>query len=225
MDQLSRRLHHQTPPGRPGGVFFGLFFTILRLMGRYRSVLRLDPRDAAYIAGLINGEGTITLSREHRNENRRLVVSIASTERCLLEFVADRTGCGKITNKCITSERHTLSFAFRVTNRQALELLRQVQPYLRSYKATRAALALKHYLALTPRNGQYTEGQKHARQEFETFFLATTKNGTPRNDQTPPADGVRPLSGRDGNRIHPATLAITPSVPASSGIQPCEIIR
>ena len=184
MDQLSRRLHHHTPPGRPGGVFFCLFFTILKLMGPYRSILSLDPRDAAYIAGLIDGDGTITLSREHRNENRRLVVSIASTERCLLEFVADRTDCGKITNKRTTSERHTLSFAFRVTNRQALELLRQIQPYLRSYKATRAALALKHYLALTPRNGQYTAGQKRARQEFETFFLATTKNGIPRNGQT-----------------------------------------
>jgi hypothetical protein len=185
MDQLSRRLHHHTPPGRPGGVFFCLFFTILKLMGRYRSVLSLDPRDAAYIAGLIDGEGTITLSREHRNENRRLVVSIASTERCLLEFVADRMGCGKITNKCTVSERHTLSFAFRVTNRQALELLRQVQPYLRSYKVTRAALALKYYLALTPRNGRYAAGQKEARQEFETHLLATTKISEPRNDQTP----------------------------------------
>ena len=67
MDQLSRRLHHHTPPGRLGGVFFCLSFTILKSMGRYRSVLRLDPRDAAYIAGLIDGEGTITLSREHRN--------------------------------------------------------------------------------------------------------------------------------------------------------------
>jgi hypothetical protein len=66
----------------------------------------LDSRDAAYIAGLIDGEGTITLSREHRNENRRLVVSVASTERCMLEFVAERTGCGKITNKCTTSSRH-----------------------------------------------------------------------------------------------------------------------
>ena len=224
MDQLSRRLHHHTPPGRPGGVFFFPFFTILKLKSRYRSVLSIDPRDAAYIAGLIDGEGTITLSREHRNENRRLVVSIASTQRCLLEFVADRTGYGKITNKRTTSEPHTLSFAFRVTNRQALELLRQVRPYLRSYKAARAALALKHYLVLTPRNGQYTTGQTRARQEFETFFLATTKNGTLRNDQTAPADGVNPPSGRDGSRIHAGTLAIRPTTAASSRIWSREIV-
>ncbi|MEP6941915.1 MAG: LAGLIDADG family homing endonuclease [Betaproteobacteria bacterium] len=141
----------------------------------YRSVLNLDSRDAAYIAGLIDAEGTVTLSREHRNENRRLVVSIASTERCLLEFVADRTGCGKITNKRTTSPLHSLSFAYRVTNRQALEILRQIQPYLRSYKATRAALALKYYVALTPRNGRYATAQKDERQQFETLFLLTTK--------------------------------------------------
>lgn len=32
-----------------------------------------DPAVAGYIAGLIDGEGTITLTRVHRNENRRLV--------------------------------------------------------------------------------------------------------------------------------------------------------
>jgi hypothetical protein len=177
MDQLSRRLHHHTPLARSSGVFFFSFFPILKCMGRYRTMANLDPRDAAYVAGLIDGEGTITLSREHRNENRRLVVSIASTELCMLEFVAERTGCGKITNKCTTSSRHTPSFAYRLTNRQALELLRQVMPYLRSYKATRAALTLQHYQALTPRNGRYTASLKLARQEFEATFLETRKIG------------------------------------------------
>jgi hypothetical protein len=37
---------------------------------------RLPPDIAAYIAGLIDGEGTITLTRLHAGENRRLVVSI-----------------------------------------------------------------------------------------------------------------------------------------------------
>lgn len=34
--------------------------------------------DAAYIAGLIDGEGTVTLTRKHRNENRQLCVSISA---------------------------------------------------------------------------------------------------------------------------------------------------
>jgi hypothetical protein len=46
----------------------------------------LSSEQAAYIAGLIDGEGTITLTREHRGERRRMVVSIANTEMELLSM-------------------------------------------------------------------------------------------------------------------------------------------
>lgn len=69
------------------------------------------------------------------------------------------------------STRHTPSLAFRVTNRQAVDLLRQIAPYLRSYKAARAALALKHYIALTPRNGKYREEVRVAREQFQASFF------------------------------------------------------
>jgi hypothetical protein len=36
---------------------------------------------AAYLAGLIDGEGTISLSQRHANERRPLVLSISSTQR------------------------------------------------------------------------------------------------------------------------------------------------
>jgi hypothetical protein len=58
----------------------------------------LSSADAAYIAGLIDGEGTVTLSREHRDERRRLVVSIANTDLALLRFVLGTVGAGKITS-------------------------------------------------------------------------------------------------------------------------------
>ena len=37
--------------------------------------------EAPYLAGLIDGDGTVTLARPHVNERRQLVVSISSTER------------------------------------------------------------------------------------------------------------------------------------------------
>ena len=57
----------------------------------------LDPAVAGYIAGLIDGEGTITLTRVHRNENRRLVVSISNNDLSLLRFVLEVVGAGRIT--------------------------------------------------------------------------------------------------------------------------------
>jgi len=132
---------------------------------------QLADATAAYLAGLIDGEGTVTLTQEHRNERRRLVVSISSTERQLLEFVLSAVNAGRITNKRTYQAHHTPSYAYKVTNRQALDLLRQVQPFMRGYKAHRAAYALTHYIAVTPRNGRYTTEQAVAREAFDAAFL------------------------------------------------------
>jgi len=53
-------------------------------------------------------------------------------------------------------------------------VLTQVMPYLRSYKRLRARLVLDKYLALTPRNGKYTEKVSLQREVFERAFLNTT---------------------------------------------------
>ena len=68
-------------------------------MATYRKTQVLSNIDAAYIAGLIDGEGTITLGRKHRRDNRQLVISISSNELELLQYVLTVSGVGKITNK------------------------------------------------------------------------------------------------------------------------------
>jgi LAGLIDADG-like domain len=139
---------------------------------RYRIVGELSCEDAAYIAGLVDGEGTVTLSRRHANEQRHLVVSIANTDRALLEFVLTTVGAGKVTAKRTTSQRHTPSFCYSISNRQALALLHQIERFLRTYKKQRTALALSHYRRLTPRNGKYTRELTMERLRFEIEFLA-----------------------------------------------------
>lgn len=139
-----------------------------------KCVRKLTPLDAAYIAGLVDGEGTITLTREHAGESKRLVVSISNTEIALLQFVMAAVGAGKITNKRTYSDKHTPSYAYKITNRQALTLLEQITQYLHSYKRHRAELALKRYISVTPRNGRYTPEQRTNREEFEKAFLIIT---------------------------------------------------
>ncbi len=136
-----------------------------------KRVRRLSNEDAAYLAGLIDGEGTITLSHRHANERRHLVVSISSTERSLVQWALEASGVGKVTGKRTTSPKHAPGLTYSVSNRQALDLLHQLLPYLRSYKRQRAELAMEHYRALTPRNGKYTPAMAAAREEFERDFL------------------------------------------------------
>ena len=65
----------------------------------YKKVAALSKINAAYIAGIIDGEGTITLTRKHKNDNRQLAITISNTEMPLLEYILETIEAGKITNK------------------------------------------------------------------------------------------------------------------------------
>ena len=151
----------------------------------YRKAKKLAPTDAAYLAGLIDGEGTITLSRRNRNKYRALVVTVSNTELDILKYAQAITGVGKITNKRIVKPIHTPSFTYQVANRQALDILEQIAEHLRSHKAARAHLVLQDYLHLTPRNGRYSTEQLAKRELFiERFFDIRAAAGTTRNTLT-----------------------------------------
>jgi hypothetical protein len=137
-----------------------------------RTVKPLEAASAAYIAGLVDGEGTVTLTRLHLGENRRLVVTISNCDLKLLGFVLGEIGVGKITRKRTCLPQHAAAFTFQLSGRQALALLSRITPYLRSYKARRAQLALESYLSVTPRNGKYTAEVLAARKAFEQRFLS-----------------------------------------------------
>ncbi|MBI3778998.1 MAG: LAGLIDADG family homing endonuclease [Gammaproteobacteria bacterium] len=149
-------------------------------MAIYKKVKQLSPEEAAYIAGLIDGEGTIALTRKHRGEHRQLMVSISSTEPPLLRYVLKVIGAGRITNKCTYRDNHTPSVTYAISNRQALDVLEQVRPYLKTYKAKRAQLILRNYIRLTPRNGKYTQALLEERDIFiEKFLRLNPRRQTP----------------------------------------------
>jgi len=179
-DQLSRRLHQLGP--RNEDCSPALFFSCgscdepdsqqNAAMSTYRRVHRLHKEIAAYVAGLIDGEGTITLCREHRGARRCIVVSISNTDRALLQFVLDNVGAGCITAKRTYKGNHTPSFSYKIANRQALDLLSQVVRYLRTYRAMRGRMALERYVAVTPRNGKYSAHGLRMKEAFELEFMA-----------------------------------------------------
>jgi hypothetical protein len=86
-------------------------------------------------------------------------------------------GVGKITRKRTASPWHSPGYTFHVANRQALSLLAQVAPHLRTYKAMRARLVLDRYVELTPRNGKYSPALRAARVAFEQSFSALSIRG------------------------------------------------
>lgn len=137
----------------------------------YKKVTTLSKVNAAYIAAIIDGEGTITLSRKHKKDNRQLSITISNTEMPLLEFILETIEAGKITNKKTYKDNHTPSMTYTINNRQALDLLSQIEPYLKTYKKQRAEFILKNYIRVTPRNGKYNENLKVEREKFVVAFF------------------------------------------------------
>lgn len=118
--------------------------------------MKLSDTEAAYAAGIVDGEGSIYFSRNRTTRWPSPVVSVASTDRELLEWLRSRVG-GSIIQKRTYQPHHTPSYDWKLTDRRALEFLKLVRPFLViRRKIVRCDLLLAEYLACTPRNGRYT---------------------------------------------------------------------
>ena len=118
----------------------------------------MNLADRAYIAGIIDGEGTITLVRKHINENYSPEVSVANTNLNLLNWLKKKTDGGVILKKQKRSERHSDAYTWKLRGNKALDLLSKVQELL-IIKKQHAELLLRNYKEYTPRNGRYTSEQ------------------------------------------------------------------
>lgn len=131
--------------------------------------------DYAYLAGIVDGEGTITLTRNNAKDKfRRPTLSVSNTDVGLMNWLQAEFG-GKI--KTIVSQRYLTSYEWRVEFRVALELLRMIRPSLKvRQKQLRADHILTHYQKVTLRNGHYTAVGLERKQAFEeAFFMMGAK--------------------------------------------------
>ncbi|KOR25638.1 LAGLIDADG family homing endonuclease [Clostridium sp. L74] len=109
----------------------------------------------AYIAGIIDGEGSIMLLKFHNNQFSSPCISISSTTIELLEWIKSITKIGTI----------------KYNN--AINFLIQIEPYLViKNKKERARLIIEKYKCVTPRNGKYSNEMIKAKEEFYKEFIS-----------------------------------------------------
>lgn len=129
--------------------------------------------DLAWLAGIIDGEGSICLSKLHSNTTRTVVVSVANTDLEILNRCQSIAGKGCRVNVKKYKDHHTQAYDWRVTSDNALSLLRSILPYLtHSVKVARANLLLDKYKEVTPRNGKYTKEMQQKKEEFVAKFYS-----------------------------------------------------
>lgn len=133
----------------------------------------MTETDKAYIAGIIDGEGSIMLQKIHSNEYPAPCISIASTTLELLTWIKTIVGKGSIIKKKnYNLDKHKDCYSYVLRRNDAISLLKEIFPYLIiESKKKRAELILTKYKALTPRNGRYTEDMLKAKEDFYSEFM------------------------------------------------------
>ena len=131
----------------------------------------MKDTDKAYVAGLIDGECTVGLTKFDRRCNRAPFVSFPNTAPELIsEFMRL---CGGIRcTKRIAESNHSPSWTVTVRYANAIKLLRLIRPYMRhADKCYRADMLINEYASVTVRNGKYTAAMKAAKADFERRFF------------------------------------------------------
>jgi hypothetical protein len=126
----------------------------------------------AYAAGIIDGEGTITLAN-NRNDTgfRHPVVSVSSTSQEILKFMKENYG-GSISKHKTYKKSHKTSYSWKITFNDAIDFLFEVKLFLKEKeKLRRCKLIVGYYRDLTPKNGKYSSEIKERKLKLQEEFF------------------------------------------------------
>ncbi len=109
---------------------------------RPREVLtinELSDVEAAYIAGFLDGEGTISLNKGHTYDERRrttyhLRVRVVNTFPGIIEWIAQKVGHGNVHTRKRYLATHKQAWEWSLSGSRAVRLLEQLYPYLKVKK-------------------------------------------------------------------------------------------
>lgn len=135
----------------------------------------MTNEEKSYLAGIIDGEGSIMLIKINKNQFPSPCISISSTTLELLEWIKLKTKTGTIrSKKNYNIDKHKDSYSYEVRYNDAINILIEIEPYLIiKSKKKRARLIIEKYKELTPRNGRYTNEMIEAKEEFYNQFINT----------------------------------------------------
>jgi len=90
----------------------------------------MSPIEWSYLAGLIDGEGTIGLANLKKSLGRKPCIKISSTTPELLNWLVPKLG-GYVSKSKSKNIKWADSYKWTITGVNALNALKQVQPFLK----------------------------------------------------------------------------------------------
>lgn len=88
----------------------------------------LTPTQAAYIAGFLDGEGSVIIY--NRRQSCSLRVTFSNTKLAALDWIKDVCQVGNIITSHRNSDKHATAYMLLINGQSAVSLLEQLHPYL-----------------------------------------------------------------------------------------------
>jgi len=126
-----------------------------------------------YMAGLMDGEGTIGIARNNATVLfKSPYISVSSTTMAIHMWLQNNFG-GHTSVQKTYKENHKQAWSWKLKNLpQIYDLLEGILPYmLEPDKRRRAELILWEYPQVTKRNGKYTPEERRVKEYFEERFF------------------------------------------------------
>lgn len=133
------------------------------------SIPSMTTAELAYTAGILDGEGSISICRAAK-QWPRLEVAIASTDLELLVWLKERWG-GRLVKKKVYQPHHRDSWMLHFTFLKAAAFLEAVEPYLVIERKKARCRAGINYARSASRNGRYTDRQRIEREHLLALFV------------------------------------------------------
>lgn len=137
----------------------------------------LSETEKAYLAGLIDGEGCIYMSKSARSRGRgkpsyALGFAMVMTSKDTIRYCHELTGVGTVCYfpRHKKNEKHRDQWQWMVSKQDTLEMLQQIYPYLR-LKQPQAKLAIEYATVVCPgwRHGPIPPGLP---EKQEAYYVA-----------------------------------------------------
>jgi hypothetical protein len=131
----------------------------------------------AYIAGIIDGEGSIFITN-HTGRSTRLFVAVSNTKFELLDYLRNCFGGSIVTSKRASGLNQKQCWQWQAKDRIAERALKSVFPFLR-LKKEQAELALKFRSLINSKQGskRLTEDELQARKIIRDTISKLNKRG------------------------------------------------
>ena len=123
----------------------------------------MTSEEAAYIAGLFDGEGTITYKKYFERKKKgnkvnryncwRISMEIAMTDESVLIWLTEVLGCGTL-NKKPRKNGHKMQYRWRCVFRDAFHVCCVIWPFAH-VKLDKITKVIKHYSTIEKRNNIY----------------------------------------------------------------------